>query len=228
MTDGMITQSPSGWWLPSVDVYFSGVVPALSDGHAPKRNGFQREHLLEAFKHVRAWEMAVDVGAHVGFWTRDMADRFMKVHAFEAASDTFRCLEMNMAEFANVDVHNVAVGPWHGSCKVCEDETRAGNTGSRFIMPRGGSVAMVALDEFSLPACDLLKVDVEGFEEQVLEGAMWTIDAHRPVIVMETDKKFARARYGTPDDGAERFLRRLGYREVAHMRPDKVFVPAKR
>jgi hypothetical protein len=41
---------------------------------------------------------------------------------------------------------------------------------------------------------------------------------------MECDKKFAQRRYGWHDLEAQHYLLRKGYVEVAHMRPDKVFV----
>jgi hypothetical protein len=83
------------------------------------------------------------------------------------------------------------------------------------------------LDEIGLPGCDLLKVDVEGFEYAVLLGARKLIKKFKPVVIMECDKKFAKRRFGWSDFEAEGYLKRtMGYKEVAHMRPDKVFVPA--
>lgn len=207
----------AGWHLPDADNYFAKFI-------APGK-GFQREHLLEAFKHVRKWDVAVDVGAHVGFFSYYMASHFAEVVAFEAAGDTFACLERNMAEFANVELYNMAVGAEPGAATVEDDPTRPGNTGSRFIRPGQGEIIVLPLDDFDLPACDLLKIDVEGYELAVLWGAKGTIAHYSPVVIMETDKKFAEQRYGAADDGAEKWLLNRGYREVAHMRPDKVFVP---
>lgn len=217
---------PEGWWLPQADTYFRQFVPPTryKKGAPGKNNGFQREHLLAAFRHVQKWQLAVDVGAHVGWWTWDMAAEFEAVHAFEAAPDTFACLERNTIDLPNVRIHHAAVGAATGGYTVVEDPTRKGNTGSRYVKPGDGPMQMVKLDSFNFPACDLLKVDVEGYELQALQGAEWTIAEYRPVVVMETDKPFAKARYGVPDDAAEKFLLERGYREVEHMRPDKVFV----
>ncbi len=211
----------AGWWLPQGDSYF----PKFLAGTPRKSNGFQREHLLAAFDHVQAWNVAVDVGAHVGFWTRDMAQRFAMVRAFEAAADTFACLQRNMAEFQHVHVTHAAVGQCVSAGRIVEDPTRIGNTGSRYVEPWiGGDLMIMTIDGLGLPACDLLKIDVEGFEWQVLQGAVDTILSNRPVVIMECDKRFAMDRYGVPDTAAEKFLLGLGYEEVAHMRPDKVFV----
>jgi len=210
----------AGWWLPKGDQYFGKFLA----NKTPKQNGFQRDHLLEAFKHVKKWDVAIDVGAHVGFWTRDMAERFASVFAFEAAPDTFACLERNMIECGHVIARHAAAGADDGCCQIEEDPSRAGNTGSRFIRAGRGDTPMVSLDGLGFRGCDLLKVDVEGYEWQVLCGAEKLIEAHSPVVIMETDKDFASPRYGVASDAAERFLLDRGYREVAHMRPDKVFV----
>lgn len=221
----MTSAEPSGWYLPKGDNYFAQFMP----GPPRKQNGFQREHLLEAFKYVKQWRMAVDVGAHVGFWTWDMAHRFERVYAFEAAPDTYDCLVKNMADQPHVVTANFACGDKNGRCRVITDESRKGNTGSRFVVagerPGEPDVPMVAIDELHLAEpCGLLKVDVEGFELQVLQGAMKLIETHKPVIIMETDKKFSRDRYGVPHGASEQLLVAKGYRCVAHMRPDKVFV----
>lgn len=210
---------PTGWYLPKGDTYFAQFV----EGPAPKKNGFQREHLLEAFKFVKQWRVAIDVGAHVGFWTWDMASRFERVFAFEAAQDTYDCLVKNIAECHNVTTANFAIGAESGRATVMDDPDRPpGNTGSRYVVP-GGDVPMVPLDALTMfGGCDLLKIDVEGYELQVLQGARELVEAFHPVIIMECDKRFTH-RYGVAHGSAEKLLEAAGYKRVAHMQPDKVF-----
>jgi hypothetical protein len=82
------------------------------------------------------------------------------------------------------------------------------------------------LDALKIGGCDLLKIDVEGGEYHVLKGAVETIQKYRPVVIMETDKKFSSRRFGVSNIRSIEFLRnQLRYREVAHMRPDRIFVP---
>lgn len=221
----MIRQEPSGWWLPTQDTYFSQFLPKFREGPPPKLNGFMREHLLEAFRYVREFDIAVDVGAHVGFWAFDLAQRFARVFVFEASPSNYQCLMKNLAEFDNVQSYNMAIGHEPGWCKVFGDDKRPGNTGSFFVQqfPRG-DVPMGALDDQGLPGCDLLKIDVEGFELRALEGAKRVIKTHRPVIIMEcSDNKF-KDRYGIPEGKAQRWLLQRGYKEVSYLRPDKIFV----
>ena len=218
----MIEQELSGWHLPSDDQYFS----TFAAGPPPKRNGFYREHLVEALKYVRVWEVAIDVGSHVGFWTVDLAQQFTTVYAFEPAEVTFECLLKNTEEYDNVRAFNLAVGDKPGKCAIQNDKQRPGNSGSNYIKPGSGEITIVTLDEFGFEACDFLKIDVEGYELRALEGAAKLIKKHRPVISMEcTDRKFL-PRYGIPEGEAQRWLLKRGYREAWAKSPDKVFVPA--
>jgi len=99
------------------------------------------------------------------------------------------------------------------------------NTGSRYVEVdnSSGSVTMLALDDMDLPGCDLLKIDVEGFELSVLKGAKNLIRKYRPTIIMETEKKRFARRFGWRWDDAMRLLFMQGYREVERQRPDRVF-----
>lgn len=213
-----MSQLFNGWHLPSRDKYF----PKIIQGTPPKSNGFQREHLLEAFKHVKRWRLAVDVGAHVGFWTRDMAEKFEVVFAFEPAEDTFDCLCKNTCDLDNVFCNMNAIGDEVGLCVMNCDEKRPGNTGARFVSKAKGGVSMITLDSFNFPFIDLLKIDVEGFELQVLKGAEELLEEHRPVIIMECKKFVGRYEFGPYE--SMKFLKDQGYQEVARMSPDRVFI----
>jgi FkbM family methyltransferase len=223
-----VRRDPDGWFLPKLDTYFDQFTapPSYNEGSPSEKLGFMRDHLLEAFKHVRAWTTAVDVGAHVGYWTWDLAQKFETVYAFEATPANYECLVRNISPFDNVIARNVAVGDAPGRCGIHHDKGRLGNSGSNYIQPSAdGAIEIIALDDMEIPACDLLKIDVEGYELKVLCGAKRLIDAYRPVVTMEvSDHKWPGRFPDIAAGGAERWLLKRGYREVAYLRPDKVFV----
>jgi FkbM family methyltransferase len=160
--------------------------------------GGERVLMLPAYRHM-AWNaveyaafreaarpggVALDVGANVGayalalgFWLRPGG----RVYAFEPAPDSFRGLaahvRLNGLEGTVVPVQAAAAG-FTGSARLQVDgvsgENRLGPEG------QGEAVQAITLDDFCAreginPA--FIKVDVEGFELEVLKGARHTIRA---------------------------------------------------
>jgi antitoxin component HigA of HigAB toxin-antitoxin module len=71
------------------------------------------------------------------------------------------------------------------------------------------------LDQYELPALDLLKLDVEGHEYEALQGAVHSIKKFKPVVIIE-EKLDVEKR-------ASAFLEKLGMRCVWHKKHDYLF-----
>lgn len=200
--------------VPDVDTYFA---PFLEEG------GFQLDRLKLALSFVEEFDTAVDGGAHVGSWTREMAKVFSTVIAIEPAEDTYKCLLKNIEGLDNIVELNAALGSTSGRGKVVDDISRQGNTGSRFMqIDSGGSVDLVTLDSLELGNLDFLKLDVEGFEYYALKGGEQTITHFEPVVLVE-EKGFGR-RYDLQPFAASHLLESWGARCVANVGKDYVFV----
>jgi hypothetical protein len=52
----------------------------------------------------------------------------------------------------------------------------------------GEDVPVEPLDTYGLPSCHVIKIDVEGMERDVLEGAQATLTEHRPLLYVENDR----------------------------------------
>lgn len=174
--------------IPDTDIY----VPDSEDhllrnkGGKPFWRAYQKDRLDEAFKHVRNWNVAIDVGAHIGLMTRELAKHFRAVVAFEPAAESYACLVKNTKGLHNVICVNEAVGA--KACEVAMEEV-TGNTGDRQVMA-GTGVPMVTLDaSYGWQGCDLLKMDVQGYEEQVLRGAKRTLVAYSPIVLLEQEPR---------------------------------------
>jgi len=88
------------------------------------------------------------------------------------------------------------------------------NVGMHTIREVPGDIKMYRLDDIPLLTCDLIHLDVEGYEDKALQGAINTIERFSPVIITE------RA-------GGKDFLESLGYVVYKKLRMDTIFVRIK-
>lgn len=145
-------------------------------------------------------DTVVDVGAMLGGFSgpfKKAVGESGTVHAFEPNPQAFACLERNCP---GVVCHPCALGRCSGYLEIKLDAT---NPGGSFLQSQPGdaSVPVFTLDEFArtlggFSKCRLIKIDVEGMEPQVIEGAMDTLKAMRPILFVEINHgALARNRY---------------------------------
>lgn len=167
---------------------------------------------------------AIDVGGHIGLWSFNLAHAFGRVHAFEPVAAHRACFEKNLDVPALVEkvlLHPVALGMQEGSVSIKTAPTSSGDS----WVSGDGDIPMHTLDSFDLQDIDLIKIDCEGYEENVLRGAMQTISTWRPVIMVEQKRDMASERFGLGKLGAVQLLLDMGYRVAAELSGDYVCVP---
>jgi FkbM family methyltransferase len=145
---------------------------------------------------VRRGAIVAEVGANIGGHTVELS-RIVgpdgEVHAFEPQRIVFQTLCANLAlnQCANVHARQVALGASAGTILVpALDPSIRNNFGGLSLRDAssGEAVSSITLDSLDLPACHMLKIDVEGMEVEVLQGALGTIDAYRPIMYLENDR----------------------------------------
>lgn len=172
---------------------------------------------------VKPGDVAADVGAHIGAHTLALASLVGPggaVLAFEPQARVADLLERNLRQnglaLGHVYVYRCALGAARGWASHARPDYRAtGNFGGVELAPAGDQsepVSVIALDELDLRHLDFLKVDVEGAEVDVLNGARDTIKRARPVIYAENDRADRSARL-------LRVLGFLGYDVMWHLAP---------
>jgi FkbM family methyltransferase len=126
----------------------------------------------------------VDVGANIGYylllWERRIGARG-RVLCLEPEPDNLLELRRNVEGngFANVEVVAVAVGASEGTVSI-----HPGINSS--VDPAGAiGVRLARLDGLVSGKVDLLKIDVEGYEGEVLQGARATLERDRPILFVE-------------------------------------------
>jgi FkbM family methyltransferase len=162
---------------------------------------------------VPAGCVAIDVGANAGLYSYGLSRICREVHSFEINPEHSRMLRDFAA--SNVELHGIGLSrssgemtlhtPVHAGGKVLESwaSLETGNCpGAREYLET--RVRVAPLDDFAFPECGFLKIDVEGHELPVLEGAENTLRRTRPRILIEVrDSNLA---------AVDRFLESLDFR----------------
>lgn len=187
-------------------------------------------------------DTAVDVGANVGTTALALAEAVGEsgcVLAFEPQPLIAQCLStaLTLNERFNVRVHTAAVGAQQGWATLpAVDLSDGGNYGAVGIVDSVGadgarktfSAPVMTVDSLELEACHLIKVDVEGYEWSVVQGAAATVQRHRPVLYLEAKRVPGTSAY-------LRFLLNQGWRCYWHFafffrrnnfrkQPDNIFL----
>ncbi len=146
---------------------------------------------------LRPGMTVVEVGSNIGAHTVFLAQAVGPaghVLAFEPQRVVYQTLCANLAlnSITNARAWNSAVGNVAGEIVVpLLDYREEHNFGGLGLGEHafGERVPLVTLDSLQLNACHLLKVDVEGMEQNVLEGARQTIGRLKPILYVENDRK---------------------------------------
>jgi FkbM family methyltransferase len=135
--------------------------------------------------------VALDIGANIGNHTMWFSDHFSHVHAFEPNPRTYALLAFNSAPLANVTAHQLGLGDRKGELTLSADLLHPEVSSlklERSSLTDQILVKVQTIDELALSrkgdVC-FVKIDVEGFEEQVLRGGARSFAASQPLIVME-------------------------------------------
>jgi FkbM family methyltransferase len=148
---------------------------------------------------VNKAELAIDVGASIGVYASELAKHAARVVAFEA--------NPRLAEFArqvlpsNVEIKSVAVSGANGEAtlRIPLDRRNSMIDDLATVEPKNilhfdavtsAPVATRRLDDFGFENCGFIKIDVEGHEEAVLDGAMRLIETQKPTLMIEIDDGF--------------------------------------
>lgn len=163
----------------------------------------------------------LDIGANVGthslLWAKNLPGS--TVHAFEPSPETFQQLAEHVVTNGlseQIQLHNLAVGSSRGPVKffVASDAAYSGlKDTKRKKITKTIDVELIRLDDWAdeknIQNIRLIKIDVEGLENDVLIGALDCISSHMPIIMMEIYKGTASNQ--TPEETIRAVIQ-LGYK----------------
>jgi FkbM family methyltransferase len=179
-------------------------LPASTDIYLTGGKSHDSEIRLARFLINSLSEKAVfiDIGAHYGYFTLIASHILSKgnVYSFEPTTTSFALLKHNAASNSNIEVHNMAVASNSTELTFYEFDNLHSEYNSLAIdqfqdeewflqnKPKSNKVSAVSIDAFCKQKSispSIIKIDVEGFEHEVIRGGYETFATCKPIIVME-------------------------------------------
>jgi FkbM family methyltransferase len=153
---------------------------------------------------------ALDIGAHIGTHTVFYAEHSERVVSFEPHPVVFECLRYNTQHLNNVTINNVAISNCEKELSLMEHEGNAGATQTRSSDVTNIKCNAIAIDDLSLNECDFIKIDAEGDELYILDGAIKTLNHFRPVMLIECNE-YALTKESLTTNDLKQKIHDLGY-----------------
>ena len=164
-----------------------------------------------ALQYIKQWRVCLDIGSNIGQWTRPLSKKFESVVCFEPNPNFRECFEKNIQE------KNVLLWPYGLSDK---EHKAKQDFNSTVLHEEDGDIDCRTLDSFGLTNVDFVKIDVDGFEIPLLNGARQTLSKNDPVINIEM-KRDKRTDIVVK---CESILKDLGYKFQKRTKSDEVWL----
>lgn len=220
------------WWLPEGEEHLQQYMLKVNKS-VGGRLSYQRHKYELALRYTKLRRVALDIGAHIGLWSYQMTQDFMRVIAFEPVKEFRDCWRHNM-EGKNVTLFHYALGHKEGFVRMrVRPPGSPGDDGRDPAAERsslrmsvddvGELVEMRTLDPFKFDHIDLLKLDCEGYELFILKGGIDTLLRNRPCVIVEQKPATGMTeRYNVAALGAVEFLQKLGAKKRGSVQGDHV------
>ena len=161
------------------------------------RNCFFEEDILQELdNYIPAEAVILDCGANIGnhtvYWLKKSPKNIERVHCFEPIKNTFDILSKNV-ELNNLQncavLHNIGLNDKASSADIANYDRE--NIGGASLKEGNGEITLKKLDEVELKEnkIDFIKIDVEGMEYPLLNGAVNTLEKYKPLIFLESFPK---------------------------------------
>ena len=159
----------------------------------------------------------IDVGAWWGPWSLHWQPYADKLEIFEPNQKILPMLEHNISTYNNCTLHRTALGEVKGKVSMGYDT----HSGTNHVIKSHGNIDIHTLDSYKFSHVDVIKIDVEGYELPVLNGAKQTITKQKPLLQIEMNK--AGERYGIHKKQVHDLLKDWGMTRIVKIWPDQVW-----
>jgi FkbM family methyltransferase len=158
------------------------------------------EHMSK-YKHLMENKVVLDVGSNFGYFSRVVADNvnYKELHLFEPCNQYHNESVKLLSKYKNIHHNNVAVGSEKSKLTLYKERLDS-NPGWNTLLKKDPmqidgfynnltpeEVDVIKLDEYykDIKQVDFIKIDVEGWERHVIEGAFELIKKFKPYLLIE-------------------------------------------
>jgi FkbM family methyltransferase len=171
----------------------------------------------------------VQAGGNLGVFPKYLSYEFETVYTFEPEPELFEFMSRNAPE-RNIVKFQAALGCDRQtvgmSRKRRQNDGGSSHEGISHVSGEG-AIPTLRVDDLGLKVCDLLYLDIEGYELFALRGSAETIRRCRPVIACEVNKSLDQMREISKED-LYAWFRLHDYDLLRRVRSDEIFVPRER
>ena len=205
-----------GWYLPDSDTHFE---------HYIKDGSYQTIHRETILRYIKMkkpeLKNCIDIGSHIGFWSKDFTNTFKHTYAFDPIPQVRECYVKNITN-TNYTLYPYGLGREQKNVLVFYDPELTGNT---HASDRGNiDIEIRTLDSFNLEDIDYIKIDAEGYEIEALIGARKLIEKCKPFIHIEAKKKVMVKQNITMKD-IEDYFESINYKQVLSVKSELLYTP---
>ena len=198
-----------------------------------KRSDEQEINLVKKF--IKSGTDSIDVGVYRGVYSYEMSKYSEKVHSFEPNPIIFKYINKNLKKFIkNIHLYNFALSNQNKTInlkipirnsnsnkEIFEEYYEMGkatiHNENNFENYENFEIQTKKIDELNFDnKISFIKIDVEGHELEVIEGAKNTIKRDKPVLLVEIEKQYTKKEVGESIN----FINSLGYKSYFFNKKD--------
>ena len=174
----------------------------------------QQNHRNKSLGYVENWDTCIDIGSNVGYWCRDFTKKFKRIIAFEPQQVFIDCFKLNI-DMSKVELHKLGLS-------YEEELTSMDPIGQEMFYTDNNNIKCVTLDSMGFDfQIDYVKIDVDGYEYNVIRGAEKTLSSQKNCVInIELKRKNLKENYNPTIE----LLNKYGFEHVDRHAGDSVFV----
>ncbi len=198
-TEANYTENLSGIPQSQQMKYFNKTWMMAAEAGMPKwvdqDGNYQYDRYLRARSFTKKRRVSIDVGANLGLFARRMGEDFQTVYCFEPVPQARACFSRNVSgNNCVLYPYGLGNGEYETEISYCEHSiggstigrhANEGRTDGAVLAEEQIKLKIRTLDSFNFRKVDFIKIDIQGYELEMLQGAKKTLRRNNAVILVE-------------------------------------------